>query len=144
MQIDYELARSGLIQIDKETKRKIYKYYGYYELWYDLNQQRNKSIYALFINCDLKKSDLGKMFNLSTSRISQIIEKQQRKNDYSHELPSLHLLRDVKDDQKRIKSVINYWDLYIKDKEEKIINGQEMKNFALLELKKLREGQAAK
>tara|TARA_B110000285_G_scaffold42620_1_gene47256 strand:- start:229 stop:675 length:447 start_codon:yes stop_codon:yes gene_type:complete len=131
------------MELDNETKRKIYKYYAYYELWVDVNRQRNKAIYLLFINAQLKKCDLSKIFNLSTTRITQIINKQQRINDYSQELSNtpLYLCNYEKDEEKRLKAIINYWDIYIKVKKEHIKDSQEHRNLLTLELKNLREGQ---
>ena len=134
------------MELDNETKRKIYKYYTYYERWVDVNKQRNKAIYELFINFNIKKCDLGKMYNLSETRITQIINKQQRNNDYSQELSNtpLYLCNYEKDEEKRLKAIINYWDIYIKVKKEHIKDSQERIYVLLIDLKNLREGQIAK
>tara|TARA_X000001382_G_scaffold41103_1_gene27587 strand:+ start:462 stop:866 length:405 start_codon:yes stop_codon:yes gene_type:complete len=132
--------------LNKETKHKVYKYYVYYELWVDVNRQRNKAIYLLFINAQIKKCDLSKMFNLSKTRITQIINKQQRINDSSKEIKKqrLNLWRNPKDTEKKIKSVINYYDMYVKETKKNLKKGIEERNLLTLKLKNLREGQVAK
>lgn len=132
------------MELDKKTKRKIYKYYAYYELWVDVNRQRNKTIYLLFIEFHIKKCDLAKMFNLSATRITQIINAQQRINDRSQEVRNQRHNAFVyyeKDTKKRIKAIINYWDMDIKEKEKSTKNNIERRNLLLLELKNLEEGQ---
>ena len=95
----------------KETKPKVSKYYAYYKLWVDVNKQRNKAIYLLFINCNIKRNDLAKIFSISSTRIKQIIDKQERINKYSGELhgkkTQFAFFDTYKDREKRKKRVAN-------------------------------------
>lgn len=67
-----------VLERDTKTKCKIYKSYFYYDKYIESHKLRNKRIYILFIKFNMKKSDLAKIWNLSTARIFSIITKQER------------------------------------------------------------------
>jgi hypothetical protein len=130
----------------KETKPKVSKYYAYYKLWVDVNRQRNKAIYLLFINCNIKRSDLAKIFSVSTTRIKQIIDKQERINRNLKKeimaMPDKFIYFDsIKEAEKKVSAVIKYWDNFIKYREKEITKTKEKRNFLILKLKKLKQGQ---